>query len=409
MSEKDLELKASARRLSWQRGFSTRINVPLRVYVDKKSNTSGFEEFTDLDVLAVHVNPEGRVGVSIYDCKTSAARSTERTFWLRGLADFFGADMAWLVREEKVTAAARQLATRLEIGVMNREDLQLQLTIDRNFAIPMHSAYERLFTPADISQQRQRMSAIDRRLSPLVDYLHYDYWVEDSSSNLSLLIANLAGAARYLNPKDPTHISLLWDSAWLYLLALARAAEYVRLSHSNNPELSLPEYFLGGQAGIRSKQLTAKVFEELTGSRRDNLLPAYYPNLLELFGRLYVHPTSFVGAMRYCEVLVATLCAGKRTSLDGSAGDEYDVVTAKLLLDTANFLIGAAGLVPSFRQVARDMTMRAPILPPPSAEGAAMQPPKIEAAEEQLTIDSARTETADPPDSMGPESGVNTN
>jgi hypothetical protein len=181
------------------------------------------------------------------------------------------------------------------------------------------------------------MSTGDRRLIPLQDYLRYDYWVEDPSSNLSLLLANLAGAARHLNPADATHMALFWDSAWLYLLALAKAAEYVRLSHSTNPELSLPEYFLGGQAGIRSKQLMAQVFEDLTGSKRDNLLPAYFPNLLELFGRLYVRPASFIGAMRYCEVLVATLCAGKRTALHLSAGEDYEVVTAKLLLDTANF------------------------------------------------------------------------
>lgn len=359
MSEKDIALKAAARQLSWQRGFATRIDVPLRVYVDASTNSSGFEEFTDLDMLAVHVTPEGRVGLSIYDCKTSASRSTERAFWLRGVADLFSADMAWLVREEKVTNAARQLAARLQIGVMNRSDLELQLRIDDYVPIPTHSAYQRLFDPSEILQQREKLNGGDRRLAALRDYLRYGYWVEEPWHALSRLISQLAEAGRHLDSRNPLHIAMLYDSTWLYLLALARAAEYVRLTHSNNPELSLPEYFLGGQAAIRAKQKAAAVFEDLSGTRRDELLPPYYQNLLELFGRLFVRPQTFTTAMRYCEFLVSSLCAGKRTTLESASGAEYDVITAKLLVDTTNFLVGAAQLGPTFRNVARELTLPA--------------------------------------------------
>lgn len=360
MTELDIGLKAAARRLSWQRGFATRIDVPLRVYVDRAENSSGFEEATDLDVLAVHVNHEGRVGASIYDCKTSAKRSTERALWLRGVADLFDADMAWLVREEKVTAAARQLASRLDIGVMNRADLELQMKIDKFVAVPEHIAYQRLFNPEDILKHRDKMQSGNRRLEPLRDYARYDYWVEASSQGLSQAIAQLARVREVLSHKDPLHLALLLDVTWLYLLALARAAEHVRMSHANNPELALPEYFLGGQAGVRDKQRLAQVFEELTGSKRDGLLPPYFADLIELFARLYVRPSTFVAAMRYCEVLIATLCDGKRTSLDVSSAAAYDIVTAKLLQDTVNFLVNAADLSPSFRLAVRALTMPAP-------------------------------------------------
>ena len=39
---------------------------------------------------------------------------------------------------------------------------------------------------------------------------------------------------------------------------------------------------------------------------------------------------------------------------------DYDIVTAKLLLDTANYLIGAAGLGPSFRSLVRDLALPTP-------------------------------------------------
>jgi hypothetical protein len=400
VSEKDIDLKAATRQLSWQRGYSTRIDVPLRVYVDRSVNSSGFEEFTDLDMLAVHITAEGRVGLSIYDCKTSASRSTERAFWLRGVADLFDADMAWLVREEKVTNAARQLAARLRIGMMNRGDLDLQLKIDRHVAIPTHSAYQRLFDPTEILQQREKMGGGDRRLGALRDYLRYGYWIEEPWNALSQLVTQLAEAGRHLNSRHPVHIALLFDSAWLYLLALARASEYVRLTYSNNPELALPEYLLGGQSEIRAKQRAASVFQNLSGTTRDDLLPPYYQNLLELFGRLFVRPSTFTTAMQYCEVLVGVLCAGKRTPLETAAGADYDVVTAKLLVDTINFLVGAAGLGPTFRQVARELALPAP---PPAP--AAQTPSALIPSDQTLDID-ITADTAPPPSQATPAKEV---
>src|SRR3982074_234487 len=98
MSELDLDLKLAARRLAWSQGFATRMNVPLRAYVEKRVGRSGFQEYTDLDVLAIAVSGSGRVESQIFDCKTSRRNTTERTFWLRGVADFFGASDAWMLR-----------------------------------------------------------------------------------------------------------------------------------------------------------------------------------------------------------------------------------------------------------------------------------------------------------------------
>ena len=46
----------------------------------------------------------------------------ERMFWVRGVADFFSADEAFMVRSSAVPTAARALSNRLGVGVLDPDD-----------------------------------------------------------------------------------------------------------------------------------------------------------------------------------------------------------------------------------------------------------------------------------------------
>ena len=135
MTEHDLGLKVGVRRLFWSMGLSTRIDVQLRGFTpppstDPNRRGRAAQSFTDLDVLGVAVTGGYRLSTEIADCKTSQRDSTSRMFWVRGVADLFGADHAYLVREHDVTDAARQLSARLGITVLPSEDLaRLQLSL----------------------------------------------------------------------------------------------------------------------------------------------------------------------------------------------------------------------------------------------------------------------------------------
>lgn len=132
VTEHDLGLKVVSRRLLWRMGYTTRLDVKLRGVrgpgrpdrADERSQRgAGPESFTDLDVLGLGLAGGSRLYSAIVDCKTSQARSTERMFWVRGVADFFASDDAYMVREAVVTEAARQLATRLGITALTSDDL----------------------------------------------------------------------------------------------------------------------------------------------------------------------------------------------------------------------------------------------------------------------------------------------
>jgi hypothetical protein len=47
MSEDDIGLKLAARRLAWMQGYATKVNVPLRAYVEKRAGRPGHQEYTE--------------------------------------------------------------------------------------------------------------------------------------------------------------------------------------------------------------------------------------------------------------------------------------------------------------------------------------------------------------------------
>ena len=116
--------KLDIRRAFWATGASTRLDVKLGAFIDpaRSRTRASVEDWTDLDVLGVTYSPLSGTGFVVADCKTTKTRVTERVFWLRGVADLFGARAAFLTRDAEIPEAARQLALRLGIATMDAAD-----------------------------------------------------------------------------------------------------------------------------------------------------------------------------------------------------------------------------------------------------------------------------------------------
>lgn len=379
MSEKDLRLKAASRRLFWRMGFSTKVDVPLRAFVPQRTGSKTrtkalYEAFTDLDVLGIHISADLRVQSAIADCKTSAKGSTERMFWIRGVADFFAADDAYMVRSSEVTAAARQLANRLGVAVLTPDDLG---TIEGHYGSQLpapRGVADFLFDPPSIAAYRRALTGLDRRLQPLREYQEFDFWVYEEYRNLQQVVAHMAAAAKHLDPSQPAHQALFFESAWLYALSLARAVHHVRRTHVTDLDTSLREYLFGGQLGLREKQQLAKVLRGVAGKdggdQEEDVLPSYFSALRELANRFLRRPTLPSTVLRYAEWASEAHVA--RTSGPAAAvfGDAYDDLAAKLLADVCGFLVSAARIDPEFRSHARAIFAPAP----QGATGAETQP-----------------------------------
>jgi hypothetical protein len=198
---------------------------------------------------------------------------------------------------------------------------------------------------------------LDRRLSALVEYISYDYWVYVPHQNLAQMIAHLRTTAKVLDGRPPVHLALIFDCVWLYSLSLAQATDCVRRTNASNPYGALLEYFLGGQVAIREKEVRARELQRISPGAEVSVEPDYFRQLVETFVRMYVHPGLFTTTMRYCEVATVNLIDGRRPFLSNALGAEHSNVYAKLAYDLGTFLVSSARLSPSFRQSIREIML----------------------------------------------------
>ncbi|MEV1168138.1 hypothetical protein [Nonomuraea sp. NPDC049784] len=108
-------------RLEFAEGAFSRLRVPVRA----EDAEPGRDILTDLDILAIDVDPRLRVSRSTLECKgeKGEAKEADRLFCLAGLRQYLAIQRAVLVRPT-VSRRGRALARRLDIGIMDISTLQ---------------------------------------------------------------------------------------------------------------------------------------------------------------------------------------------------------------------------------------------------------------------------------------------
>lgn len=115
------ELELRVARLEFAEGAFSRMRVPARA----EEALPGKDVLTDLDILAIDVDPRLRVSRSTLECKgeKGEAKEAERLFCLSGLRQYLAVQRAVLVRPT-VSRRGRALARRLDIGIMDIPTLE---------------------------------------------------------------------------------------------------------------------------------------------------------------------------------------------------------------------------------------------------------------------------------------------
>lgn len=380
MSEQDLGLKVASRRLLWRMGYTTRLDVQLRgvwgrAWPERTSERTRRdvqpESFTDLDVLGLGFAGASRLHSAIVDCKTSPGGSTGRMFWVRGVADFFAADDAYMVRDSVVSDAARQLTTRLGITALTSDDLS-QLEALHPCELPLDiEPLSLLFDRSSAAKVLAAFTGLDRRLKPLLDYRDFGYWLYDEYRNPVQLVEHLRECADQLDARNPRHLALVLDLGWLYLVTLSHAIHAIRAARGSDPDRGLQEYLFGGAIGLREKEQLAQLLAglrdngALPGEVHVEPLPTYYPKLRELVTRIMRRPDRVLPALRLLELLTAvTALAGRVEPAD--LGAFHEDLAAKQAADVVGFLITTTGLDDGFRTRARSLLLGEPVPGPPA-------------------------------------------
>jgi hypothetical protein len=375
MSELDLGLKVATRRLLWRMGYSTRIDVPLRAYGPNPGQGVGaVESYTDLDLLGVTVMPGGSVGTAIVDCKTGGSSAISRMFWVRGLVDFFGASSAYVVRDREITSGARQLAARLNLTALTGLEVAALEQLHPSTLPLEEEPLANLFSQKHVAAVLQRYAEQDKKLKSLLEYRQFDYWIYDEHLNPVQMVEHLRGVRHTLDGRNPQHVAILLDCAWLYLLTMTHAIDQIRRVHVSNVALGLKEYLLGGPARVREKENIATLLGELqaAGELPDNVsvdpLPSYTMAMTELLTRIMRRGDKVVDSLRYLEYVSSATMVSAKTSAAEGFGDTYDPIAAKVSENVVAFLVQSAELDARLLVAARALLIQSAVGVPTNAE-----------------------------------------
>jgi hypothetical protein len=355
VSEKDLGQKIEMRQAFWAMGATTRIDVKLGAFVDpaRSKTRAGAEEWTDLDVLGVLSTPFGGTQFVVADCKTSRGRVTERVFWLRGVADLFGAQAAYLTRDGDIPESARQLGLRLRVSAFDGADRATFLEQLGSALLPSTGAFLEL----DTMRRWTRLTLeTPEAIARLQRYRQSFYWLVRRGRNLTGLPTAIGRVSKAFDPDQRWAHALVADLAWLYLVAILDAVDGITRLHLADVSGGLLQAVVGSEQDRREKETLARqlgdLFTHIDPSVQSRLpplpiRPAYFNELVDLVARVSRLRAQVTGALRALEFTgVETIAnVGARWTDAFPAADPRE---AKLASDVIRFLVRSCGLNPEF-------------------------------------------------------------
>lgn len=190
-------------------------------------------------------------------------------FWLRGVADLFGARAAYLTGDEAPPAASRQLALRLGVSALDRDD-RMRLADQLGGALMPHAG---TFLERAAYERWQRLTVeAPKAIKRLQRYRRASYWIAPRHRNLAFLPTQLRDAAPSFDPEQRWSLALLFDLSWLYLVALLAAIDDMSRLHVADSNFALGQVVVGSEHELRERTNLANqlrvIFEALPVRRR---------------------------------------------------------------------------------------------------------------------------------------------
>lgn len=305
-TDKDISLKLRFKRILFQMGYYSPIEVELSQY-----QMLGLElkrkSLTDLDVLGLKfdavLNPHKVVG----DCKSGRNVSdVNRLFWLRGVMDYFGANAAYYLRPN-IDSHARATAPRLGISTIIEKELQTlekDLNVD-SLPLPLQDPnfYNQQRTLWGISVPKgAKPTSAQLELKKVYTHLSYNYWYAAQHRNLFLLVAHFQKIAHLLNPLDSRDVLLAQVGVERFAHCLLEMGSNIHLRGINNIPQSARIYLYGGGGALRDREEFFKLLNRLTGTN-EPLDPPFLNDVIELTNRIIHNPYAAAEVLRYLEAI----------------------------------------------------------------------------------------------------------
>ncbi|MEX2490135.1 MAG: hypothetical protein WD425_00085 [Nitrospirales bacterium] len=287
--DRDIELKLRLRRILFCQGYWSPIEVELSHFEPQAKGVKRLP-LTDLDVLGIRFDQLFVRHRIVGDCKSGKTVSDiGRVFWLKGVKDYFGADLGYYIRPQ-IDIHARTIAPKLGLRTLNESELGvLEKTIGvDSLQIPFAdlSTYKSIEEMWGIGVAKgDKPSKEQLKLKKVYSYLSYRYWSTEFHRNLLQIVELFQDIADSLRPLDPKHILLAYIGSERFAHCLLEIATYVEGLGAADIRKYVRLYLYGGGLGLKEKEKFFELLQLVTGSN-EPLDPPYFEELLELIGRL---------------------------------------------------------------------------------------------------------------------------
>ena len=332
-SDKDLRLKLKVSALMRQMGYAVfqEVNLSAFSYQPKYAR----KQVTDFDVLAVLVEPDFSVLVSVAECKSAEAQAMEYLLKLNGLREFFKAGKAYLV-QTRIDINAREIGRELGIWCLDEHNLATLMS-----GVGVESFHIDL--EAQVYTERERLLKLQKEHFPkATDYLRYHFWTLPEHRNIINLMRHANLISDQLNPKDPAHINLAHQIATNLALAVLQVAGQIARHNINDVENGALNRIFGGSRERRDREVLFDTVSKLLPDQRLSPVPDFMPALVELIARLINASRAASVVLPCLDHLTRRLLVARYDSLIGTPEQVYGSRSLKLARDVLYFLINAA-------------------------------------------------------------------
>lgn len=306
ISDKDIALKLRFKRILFQMGYYTPIEVELSHY-----ETLGMEmkrkSITDLDVLGIKFDPVLNPHKVVCDCKSGKSVSDpNRLFWLRGVMDYFGANEGYYLRP-KIGSHARAVAPKMGLRVIDEKELQaLEANLNvGSLPLPLHepSFYEQQQKLWGISIPNTSKATPDQiELKNTYSYLSYQYWYIEQHRNLFMLVACFQKIAHLLDPTNSRDVFLAYTAIERFAHCLLEMGSAIYTRGLSNFQQNARIYLYGGPLALRDREEFFRLLNKLT-LVREPLDPPFLEDTIELANRIVRNPYPAAEVLRYLEAI----------------------------------------------------------------------------------------------------------
>jgi hypothetical protein len=304
--DKDINLKLRFKRVLFQMGYYSPIEVELSQYQALGSELKR-TSLTDLDVLGLKFDPVLTPHKVVCDCKSGRSVSDpNRLFWLRGVTDYFRANVAYFLRPQ-IDSHARAIAPKLGVRTVDEKELQAlerDLNVD-SLPLPLHNpdfhkGQRSLWGISVPKGAKPTSTQLD--LKKVYTYLSYNYWYVEQHRNLFMLVAHFGKIAHLLDPANPRDILLAYVGVERFAHCLLEMGSIIYARGTSNIPQNARIYLFGGPLALRDREEFFKLLNKLTGAN-EPLDPPFLSDTIELTNRIVHNPYAAAEVLRYLEAI----------------------------------------------------------------------------------------------------------